>query len=375
LNNNPKYSFNEKSSYLLGQVENVFSEPSDLGMGALIDEFMNSWSQLSASPNSIPLRNNVIYSAQKLGAKVDNINESFDIIKSDIVAEFKSTITKINDYLDQIRNLNTKIFEASSSGVSPNDLLDERDKLINELSKLTNINVSYDNNNIATVSIGGVFAADGTSSVEFEAFEKEGELFLRSKDSLNLAALTGGEMYALKDVYSNKITDYQDQLNHIVNAIRDEVNQIHSNGYSIDEPPLTGINFFDVSQEGRLIVNSTILNDPYKISVSSDGNSGNGDLALSIYEVSNKKIINNLSISEAYSTLISGIGNHKQSADNMAATDKLVLEQLELQKASYSGVSIDEEMANVIKFQRSYDASAKLISVADEMLETIINMV
>jgi flagellar hook-associated protein 1 FlgK len=192
---------------------------------------------------------------------------------------------------------------------------------------------------------------------------------------LNLAALTGGEMYALKDVYSNKITDYQDQLNHIVNAIRDEVNQIHSNGYSIDEPPLTGINFFDVSQEGRLIVNSTILNDPYKISVSSDGNSGNGDLALSIYEVSNKKIINNLSISEAYSTLISGIGNHKQSADNMAATDKLVLEQLELQKASYSGVSIDEEMANVIKFQRSYDASAKLISVADEMLETIINMV
>lgn len=375
LNNNPKYSFNEKSSYLLGQIENVFSEPSDLGMGALIDEFMNSWSQLSASPNSIPLRNNVIYSAQKLGAKVDNINESFDIIKSDIVAEFKSTITKINDYLDQIRNLNTKIFESSSSGISPNDLLDERDKLINELSKLTNINVSYDNNNIATVSIGGVFAADGTSSVEFEAFEKEGELFLRSKDSLNLAALTSGEMYALKDVYSNKITDYQDQLNDIVNAIRDEVNQIHSNGYSLDEPPLTGINFFDVNQEGRLIVNSTILNDPYKISVSSDGNSGNGDLALSIYEVSNKKIINNLSISEAYSTLISGIGNHKQSADNMAATDKLVLEQLELQKASYSGVSIDEEMANVIKFQRSYDASAKLISVADEMLDTIINMV
>lgn len=289
LNNNPKYSFNEKSSYLLGQIENVFSEPSDLGMGALIDEFMNSWSQLSASPNSIPLRNNVIYSAQKLGAKVDNINESFDIIKSDIVAEFKSTITKINDYLDQIRNLNTKIFESSSSGISPNDLLDERDKLINELSKLTNINVSYDNNNIATVSIGGVFAADGTSSVEFEAFEKEGELFLRSKDSLNLAALTGGEMYALKDVYSTKITDYQDQLNDIVNAIRDEVNQIHSNGYSIDEPPLTGINFFDVNQEGRLIVNSTILTDPYKISVSSDGNSGNGDLALSIYEVSNKK--------------------------------------------------------------------------------------
>lgn len=375
LNNNPKFSFNDKSSYLLGQVENTFSEPSELGLSSLIDDFMNSWSQLSSSPNSIPLRNNVIYSAQKMGAKVDNLNESFDIIKSDIVAEFKSTITQINDHLDQIKNLNTKIFEAGGSGVSPNDFLDERDRLINELSKLTNINVTYNDNNIATVSIGGVFAADGTSSVNFEAFEKEGELFLRSQNSMNLAALTGGEMYALKDVYSNKIPSYKDQLDNVVHAIKSEVNQLHSSGFSIDNPPLTGINFFDENHEDRLVVNSTILNDPYKIAVSSDGSSGNGDLALSIYEISNKKVINNLSISEAYSTLISGIGNHKQSADKMAATDKLVLEQLELQKASYSGVSIDEEMANVIKFQRSYDASAKLIRVADEMLDTLINMV
>jgi flagellar hook-associated protein 1 FlgK len=375
LNNNPKFSFNDKSSYLLGQIENVFSEPSELGLSTLIDDFMNSWSQLSTSPNSIPLRNNVIYAAQKMGAKVDNLNESFDIIKSDIVAEFKSTITQINDYVDQIKNLNSKIFESSGSGISPNDFLDERDRLINELSKLTNINVTYDDKNIATISIGGVFAADGTSSVEFEAFEKNGELLLRSKNSMNLAALTGGEMYALKDVYSNKIPNYQSQLHDVVRAIRDEVNQIHESGYTIDDPPLSGIKFFDESDEGRLVVNSTILNDPYKIAVSSDGSTGNGDLALAIHEISDKKLINNLSISEAYSTLISGIGNNKQSNDNMAATDKLVLDQLELQKASYSGVSIDEEMSNVIKFQRSYDASAKLIRVADELLETLINMV
>lgn len=375
LNNNPKYSSNEKQSYLLGQIESVLSEPSELGLSNLISEFMNSWSELSVTPNSIPLRNNVIYSAQTLASKVDSLKESFDIMKSDIIAEFKSNATVINDYLEQIQNLNARIFESNSRGITPNDFLDERDKLINGLSNFTNINVSYDNNNIATISIGGVFAADGTTAINFEAYENDGELSLRSLNSSNTVALKGGEMYALKEVYSNKIPSYEDQLDTIVNAIRDEVNNIHSTGYTIDEPPQTGINFFTVTESGKLEINSSIIQDPNKIAVSADGSNGNGDLALSLAEISNKKIINNLTISEAYSTLVSGIGNHKQSADNMAATDKLVMEQLEMQKASYSGVSLDEEMSNVIKFQRSYDASAKLIRVADEMLETILNMV
>lgn len=375
LYNNPKYSFNEKESYLLGQIENVFSEPSELGLSTLVNDFFNSWGELSVTPNSIPLRNNVIYAAEKLSSKVDSIKESFDIIKSDIISEFKSSIIGINDYLAQIENLNKKIFETSSRGMSPNDFLDERDKLINELSNLVNINVTYDQNNVATISIGGVFAADGNASVSFEAYEKNGELSLRSMNSSSIVTLNGGEMFALKDIYSNKIPGYEQQLNNIVNAIVEEVNNIHSAGYTIDNPPQTGINFFDTTDPGKLRINSTILSDPYKISVSGDGSNANGDLALMISEIADKKVINNLTITDAYSTLVSGIGNHKQSADNMAATDQLVLEQLNLQKASFSGVSIDEEMANVIKFQRSYEASAKLIKVADEMLNTLLNMV
>lgn len=375
LNNRPKFSFNDKQSYLLGQLENVLSEPSELGLSNLINDFLNSWSELSVTPNSIPLRNNVIYSAEKLGAKVNTIRESFDITKVDIVSEFKSNVTTINGYLEQIQSLNTKVFEANSRGITPNDFLDERDKLINELSNFTNINVSYDNNNMANISIGGVFAVDGTSHIQFEAFEQDGELSLRSINNGNQVALKGGELYALADVYSNKIPNYQSQLDTVVNAIRDQVNSIHSSGYTIDEPPQTGINFFLVTDSGKLVINSEILHDPYKIAVSSDGSNGNSDLAIALSEIADKKVINNLTISEAYSSLVSGMGNHKQSADNMAATDKLVMDQLELQKASYSGVSIDEEMSNVIKFQRSYDASAKLIRVADEMLETILNMV
>lgn len=375
LNNNPKFSFNDKESYLLGQIESVFSEPTELGLSNLINEFFNSWGELAVTPNSVPLRNNVIYAAENLASKVDTIKESFEIVKNDIKTEFKAKVETINDTLAQIQNLNTKIFELKTTGSSPNDLMDERDTLINELSKLTNINVTYDSNNIATISMGGVFAVDGSKAVKFEFSETEGEIQLTSEFSGNVVKLTGGEMYALADVYSSKIPNYESQLNSVINTIRDEINTIHQSGYTLDEPPQSGIDFFQVSTDGKLIVNTKIKDDPYKIAVSADGTNGNGDLATLISELANKKTINNQSIVEAYSSLVSGVGNNKQAAEKMAASDSLVLEQLELQRASYSGVSIDEEMANVINFQRSYDASAKLIRVADEMLETIINMV
>lgn len=375
LNNSPKYSFHEKESYLLGQIETVFSEPSELGLSNLISEFFNSWGELSVTPNSVPLRNNVIYSAQNLAAKVDTIKESFDIVKGDVQADFKAKIGVINDTLSQIQNLNTKIFELNTTGASPNDLLDERDTLINELSSLTNINITYDSNNVATISIGGVFAVDGAKAVKFGFSEEDGKMEMVSEFSGNVVNFTGGEMYALHDVYSTKLPEYQLQLNDVVNTIRDEVNNIHQTGYTLDEPPLTDVDFFSVSTDGKLVINSKILDDSYQIAVSADGTSGNGDIATQISELINQKKVNNQTILEAYSGLVSKVANHKQSAEKMAETDKIVMNQLEIQKASYSGVSIDEEMANVINFQKSYDASAKLISVANEMLETIITMV
>lgn len=375
LNNTPGYYSNEKQSELLGQIEQFFSEPTELGMSNLINGFFDSWNELAVTPNSVPLRNNVIYSAQKLASKVDSINDNLDIIKSDIVSEFKNDVDKLNNYLSQIQNLNKKIFEMKSIGTQPNDLLDERDKLIRQLSELANINVSYDSNNVASISIGGVFAVDGNTSMTFEMHNSEGQLSLRAKGNNNTVTLRNGEMYALYDVYSNKIPDYENQMDTMVSTIVAEVNALHSNAYTLEEPPVNGVNFFVEGVNGRLIINDEILDDPNKIAVSEDGTSGNGNIALQIADIADKKLINNLSISDAYSSLISGIANQKQTADELAQTEKLVIEQLELQKASYSGVSLDEEMSNVIKFQRSYDASAKMIKVADEMLETILNMV
>ncbi len=373
--NNQDYSNNTERSTIQSQAEVLFSEPSDLGISTLMDTFFSSWSQLAVTPNSSALRQQVISSAQNLASKVNAVYTGLDSIKSNLLSDANAKVDQLNGLLKQTQTLNAQIFEASASGASPNDLMDQRDKVIDQLSQLTNINVTYDESNSAIISVGGVFAANKSTSTTFHVSNINGKMGISTDDNQFTASLTGGELYADTDCYSNYIPQYQDKLNQIMSTMVDSVNNLHMTGYNIGNPPETGIKFFDSYQNGKLVINQDILNNPNNIAISSDGSEGNGDIAVSLSNLSDAKLLNGSSLGDNYNSLVSEIGNNKLSADQLSQATDLVLQQLQQQKSSYSGVSIDEEMTNTIKFQRSYDASAKLVTVADDMLQTIINLV
>jgi flagellar hook-associated protein 1 FlgK len=372
--NNQVFYNNSQRSTLLSQIEAVFTEPSDLGLGNIMDEFFNSWNELSVTPNSSTLRDNVIQSAKKLSGKIQSMSDDLNTLQSGIVQSFKDKIEEVNNHLKNIEMLNKQIFEFEAVGQNSNDLSDKRDQAIDELSRLVNINVTFDDQNTAMISIGGVYAVDKNYTAQFKADAKNGELIMKLSDDAKVT-LSSGELGALADVYGNKIPEYRTKLETIVSSLMENVNNIHKTGYSLGASPQTGINFFESFIGGKLVINSEILNDPNMIAVSSDGTNGNGDLALQISEISNQKLINGTTLTESYAGLVSGIGSDKISADNTMESADLILTQLEMEKASVSGVSLDEEMTNLLKYQRSYDASAKLIKVADEMLQTLLQLV
>ena len=190
-----------------------------------------------------------------------------------------------------------------------------------------------------------------------------------------LQKIKGGKLGAISDVYSSKIPDYQIKLDNIVTTLFNSVNDIHSSGYTNENPPQTNISFFSSYNAGDLKINKEILDNPSIIAASADGTPGNGDIAIQIADLNNQQLMSGNTLVENYSSLISEVGSDKASSDSLSSSSELVLQQLQNQKNSYTGVSLDEEMANVIKFQRSYDASAKLISVADEMLQSLLQMV
>ena len=375
ISNNQKQSYNERSSILLGQVENVFSEPSELGISNLMGQFFSSWSELSANPTSTALRGNVVYAAQNLSAKVKDINENFEVIKTSIYNEFNDKVREVNNDLSAIQNINRQISEASAIGQNANDLLDKRDLIISDLSKLVNIQVNYQSDQTANISIGGVFAVDKGSYTEFEMSATEGNLDMVVVGGTKKVVLTGGEMGALTDTFSNKIPAYKEKLDSVITQLVTSVNEIHNTGYTVDDPAIVGGDFFDSYENGELKIKDSILEDNNKIAVSSDGTSGNGDIGIKLFEIGDSDVLNGSKLVDVYSSLISEVGSHKQNADRMSESGSIVLAQLENQRDSQSAVSVDEEMLNVIKFQKAYEASAKLIRMADEMLDTLMQLV
>jgi len=375
VENNQKYSANKKESELLQQIETVFGEPTEYGLSNYLSKFFDSWSSLSASPNSIEARKEVVFAAENLSNKISDIYQQFANIKTTIANNFKEKTTQINDLLKQIKDLNFQIYNASVHNQNANDLADTRDKLINDLSSIVDVKVSYNDNNVATVYIGGVFAVNAQSMNRFKMVRSDKELGLRTEKGNVKAFITKGEMFALSDVYSNKITHYEDSMNTIFQKLVDEVNTIHQKGYTINQPPQTNIKFFNSFENGTLTINPEVEYDPKKIAVSSDGTSGNGDYAVEIADLKEKKILNGMSLTQNYAELVDEVGNNVNNAKQATESTNLVLQQLQNEKDSYSGVSIDEEMTKLLKFQKSYDASAKLIKIANEVLDTLINIV
>jgi len=174
---------------------------------------------------------------------------------------------------------------------------------------------------------------------------------------------------------NKNIPNYLKDLDSIANSLMNSINSIHQSGYTSTNPQQTGIKFFDSYETGKLTINENILNDVNYIAVSSDGSVGNSDIAKSLSALADSKVLDGLSIGEKYSGFVSKIANGVSESSQNSDSYNLVLEQLSEQKASYSGVSTDEETVNVLQFQKSYEAAAKLITVANQLFDTLLQMV
>ena len=374
-NNSHSYYDSEKKSTLLSQIESLFSEPSEFGISNLMSNFFNSWDELALDPSSVSLRTSVVQSAQMLSEKIENVHNGITNTKNDLRADAINVTKNINSIIEQLHTVNKQIYEATVVGSTANDLLDTRDSLLEELSQYANINVNIDENSVANVSIGGVFAVDGLHFKQFEIEQDGDKLSLKTKGDNVSTRISGGSLNAILDFHNKELPGKLEKLDEFVQSLMDNVNEIHAKGFTITDPALTNIDFFTQYENGKLVINQDIKDDPYLLAISEDGTTGNNSIALQLAELKSGILLNDKTLSENYSELVSGVANEIRLQQQNAESYALVLNQLEQTKMQYSGVSTDEEMINVMKYQRSYDAAAKLITVADELMQTLLNLV
>jgi flagellar hook-associated protein 1 len=361
---------------ILSQVEAVFNEPTDSGLSSVITQFFNAFQDLASHPEESANRNAVLQRGLLLSQSIRGLNNSLDRLRTDLLDDVQTKINRINVLSREISDLDVQILTAIGNGGNPNDARDQRDIRIEELSTLANIVVSEDASGSVMVSIGGSVIASRGGAVMLKPLSLGNSLKIQTEPAGMDVRITGGELGGVLDMYTTKLPGYMSNLNQLTSALITRVNEVHSRGFGIGTPPPTGINFFSGSDAASIAVDPAIQADINAIAASQDGAPGDNRVALQLAGILNERLMNgnSLSLSQFYNGMVSSIGTTVSAAENIRQSQSLVLQQLENQREAISGVSIDEEMTNLIKFQRSFDAAARVVSMVDEMFVTIIGM-
>ena len=169
------------------------------------------------------------------------------------------------------------------------------------------------------------------------------------------------------------IGDIRTSMNSIANILIAQVNVTHGAGFNLSGG--TGNSFFTGSDAGTIGVNSALVTDPALVQASGvSGATGDNQVALALAGLSQNKFIFGQTLSQAYSQTVATFGQALSTVNNDLANQDTVDSMLLRQRDSIGGVSLDEEMTDLTRFQKAFQASARLVTTVDEMLDTLVNM-
>lgn len=362
----------EYRSRSLNQLEATMGEPSDTGLQADLDQFWSSWRTVATSPDSLPIRSTLLEDTAALCQRIQYQYMQIKNMKDDLNLAAGDRVDRINVIGQELARLNKDINGANAGDIATNDLLNRRDALVQELSKLVNITQHGDDKGNFVISVGGRVFVQGTqfNSLTTDVGANGNTDIHWSSDDKDVV-ITGGELEAIIDLRDDTIPDYLGQLDNIASTIVAKVNEVHRSGKTLDGSD--GGDFFRAgSTAANISLDDSIVGHPELVAASSTGAVDNGEVASKIADLSDAVTANGLTINQLYRALIGDIGAATSTAERQATAHKLSLDQFVSQQQSISGVSLDEEMTNMIKFQQAYNASARTLTVMDEMLSLLI---
>ncbi|WP_047153545.1 flagellar hook-associated protein FlgK [Aneurinibacillus tyrosinisolvens] len=417
----------EAKTDTLEKIEVIMNEPSDTGLQNTLDKFWQSWQDLTLHPENLSTREVVRQRGIAVADTFDFMSRSLTQLSKDVDTIVGVKTSEMNSMAKQIADLNKQIGEIVPHGYTPNDLYDQRDLLIDKLSKMADVTVSpsaegkgmvdvfvnsvtVDANGTATKTAIPLVAATVGADVVSAAQNGKPQITIGGTP----VAFDSGEMAGLVASRDVIIPSYLNRMNTLSTHIAEKINEVHRSGIDLDMvqqyrdtlknggdvnalPKKGDIPFF-VSKKNPanppedasdMQVNPAIIDSLSKIAAGKeynwkgkDGNApsfeGDGSNASEIGKLKFTKI-QFLGTSEASNFddftryTISKLGIETQEAQRLKGNAEVLTGQVENRRQSVSGVSLDEEMSNMIKFQHAYSASARMITATDEMLDKVIN--
>lgn len=444
----------------LDNVTSILNEPSDTGLSTVTQNFWNAWSTLGQNPSDLSARTQVLQAGQTLAQTLNQTASQLNTLAGDLTNQVNATVTQANSYLQQIANVNTQIDAITQMGNQPNDLMDQRDGLVDKLSQLAGVQVDTTGGTYTLSIAGQTVIQDQTVVRQITATPSTPV----ATNELPLSAVGSGELGGLQQSLST-VAGYHQDLNNFANALAtgtfsttlpstwsivgpssggsptfpvsgqfpdgtqftpsDSVTdpkfanegiqtQTLSNGTVIATIPagvkvqVAGLNglqqigfsangagssFFGPTSSGTPITadNITVTTTVNGIASAFNidpttmaGKPGDGTLAIAADNMKYGQLTfpdpgtpgqtMTGTLDQYVQSIVGQLGIQSQTANQQVANQTALTQQIDQQRQSVAGVSIDEEMSNVIKYQQAYSASARMVTTLNDMFTTLINL-
>jgi flagellar hook-associated protein 1 FlgK len=363
----------------MSNVESIFNETSGNGLSDQLNNLFAAFQSLAQNPEDDGIRQTVMQAGQQVATTFNIMNNKLKDIQYQVGQEINSDVGKINQLSSTIANINSKILASGGAANASPDLLDQMDNAISQMSDLVNVKVTTDPTGVTNVTAGGAVIVAAGTAYAFKTNQTSSGITVGRSDSSQSATISSGELSGLLSSFNGNIASFAGQLDNIANALVQTVNAFHSTGYTLStngNPAQTGKVFFSGNSAGSIAISSDIVSNLDNIAASSSGDPGDGGNATAIANVLNAPVMSGRqSIVNAYQGLIGQVGIASQQASDSVQTLQISQNQMKSFQNSISGVSLDEELTNMIQYQHSFEAAAKIVTTTDEMYQTIIGMV
>jgi flagellar hook-associated protein 1 FlgK len=357
----------------LSQAQGLFTAGAS-DIGSQISNLFSSISQLSTNPSSIALRQGVLTAASNLTSTFNNTATNLSAQRSNLDLNVVQSVQQVNTLTKQIAGLNGQITTLQNLGQEAGTFIDQRDVLINQLSGLIDVSEIKSDSGITLTTSNGTALVAGTQSFSLASQPGgSGVQHIFSQGNDITATLNSGALGGLIDVRDQKLSALLSSLDTLASGMATALNSANAAGFDLNGNA-GGTLFTPVVGAGSAANIRVAITDPSLIAASSDGSAGsNGNLA-NLSAVQSQAIISGTTPTTYYSNIVFGVGNDVSNGTAELKSSQMVLQQLQDQRGSISGVSLDEEAANMTRYQQAYDAAARIVTTVNQMLETVINM-
>ncbi len=382
----------EEKDMVLKQTEDIFNEMGGEGLNRLMSKFFNEFRKLGNEPDNEAIRQAVRESSQAMVNDFHRLRNEVEEVRRHIDQRLEGYTKEINALGEEIKELNIKIKMMELSGADANDLQDKRDRALKNLATYMDLSMHKDKDGAFIVDVRGIgpFVA-GPSVERFSVFRSKADDQGKPEAAYDVKTtstvggpvthqIQGGKLGALLQTRDQTLSTILNRLDELATNMTEAVNSIHVQGYNRDGR--NGINFFKPLQGTERAAAFFDLSDDIKTNVSNIASAaqpdspGDNRIAIAISGLQNMRLMNNgkTTVDDFFNSIVSDVGvatNRNRANMNQ---QKDIQNQLVKMRDQISGVSIDEETANIMQFQHTFDASAKVIQVADEMLKTVLEL-